>query len=69
MKRLEQHIGKVHTVLIDGFSKKSDMDFSGKSEHNITVVFPVNKAYKAGDYVEVKVERCTPATLIGRIED
>ncbi|HEY1061174.1 MAG TPA: tRNA (N6-isopentenyl adenosine(37)-C2)-methylthiotransferase MiaB [Daejeonella sp.] len=68
LKRLEQHIGKTHKVLIDGFSKKSDNDFSGKSEHNITVVFPVNKAYKAGDYVDVKIERCTPATLIGKIK-
>jgi len=68
LNRLEQHIGKTHKVLIDGFSKKSDKDFSGKSEHNITVVFPVNEAYKAGDYVDVEIERCTPATLIGRIK-
>lgn len=68
LKRLEQHIGKTHKVLIDGFSKKSDNDFSGKSEHNITVVFPVDNAYKAGDYVDVRIERCTPATLIGRIK-
>ncbi|MDO8994710.1 MAG: tRNA (N6-isopentenyl adenosine(37)-C2)-methylthiotransferase MiaB [Daejeonella sp.] len=69
LNRLQQHIGKTHKVLIDGFSKKSDKDFSGKSEHNITVVFPVNDAYKAGDYVDVKIERCTPATLIGKIKD
>jgi len=68
LKRLEQHIGKTHKVLIDGFSKKSDKDFSGKSEHNITVVFPVNEAYQAGDYVNVEIVRCTPATLIGRIK-
>jgi tRNA-2-methylthio-N6-dimethylallyladenosine synthase len=55
-------------VLIDGYSKKSDQDFSGKSEHNITVVFPVNDTKKAGDYVDVNIERCTPATLIGRIK-
>ena len=29
LHRLEQHIGKIHRVLIDGFSKKSDQDFSG----------------------------------------
>lgn len=68
LNRLEQHIGKTHKVLIDGLSKKSDKDFSGKSEHNITVVFPVNNGFKAGDYVDVKIERCTPATLIGRIK-
>lgn len=65
--RLQQHIGKTHRVLIDGFSKKSNKDFSGKSEHNITVVFPVNEQYQAGDYVNIKIERCTPATLIGQI--
>ena len=67
-KRLQHHIGKTHRVLIDGLSKKSDNDFSGKSEHNITVVFPVDKQYKPGDYVNVVIERCTPATLIGRIK-
>lgn len=66
-KRLQQHIGKTHRVLIDGFSKKSDKDFSGKSEHNITIVFPADTKYRAGDYVNVLVERCTPATLIGQI--
>jgi len=65
--RLEQHIGKTHRVLIDGFSKKSDQDFSGKTEHNITVVFPANENNKRGDYVNVEVVRCTPATLIGQI--
>jgi tRNA-2-methylthio-N6-dimethylallyladenosine synthase len=65
--RLEQHIGKTHRVLIDGFSKKSDKDFSGKSEHNITVVFPAIENNKPGDYVNVEIVRCTPATLIGQI--
>ena len=67
LNRLEQHIGKIHRVLIDGFSKKSDRDFSGKTEHNITVVFPANENNKRGDYVNVEVVRCTPATLIGQI--
>jgi tRNA-2-methylthio-N6-dimethylallyladenosine synthase len=67
LTRLEQHIGKTHRVLIDGFSKKSDQDFSGKTEHNITVVFPANENNKRGDYVNVEVVRCTPATLIGQI--
>ena len=66
-RRLLQHIGKTHRVLIDGLSKKSDMDFSGKSEYNITVIFPVRENHEPGDYVNVLIERCTPATLIGRI--
>ena len=67
LHRLEQHIGKIHRVLIDGFSKKSDQDFSGKTEHNITVVFPANENNKRGDYVNVAIVRCTPATLIGQL--
>ena len=67
LHRLEQHIGKIHRVLIDGFSKKSDQDFSGKTEHNITVVFPINENNMRGDYVNVAIVRCTPATLIGQI--
>jgi len=67
LNRLEQHIGKIHRVLIDGFSKKSDKDLAGKTEHNITVVFPSNENNKPGDYVNVEIVRCTPATLIGQI--
>ena len=67
LHRLEPHIGKIHRVLIDGFSKKSDQDFSGKTEHNITVVFPINENNMRGDYVNVAIVRCTPATLIGQI--
>lgn len=67
LNRLEQHIGKIHRVLIDGFSKKSDKDLAGKTEHNITVVFPANEINKPGEYVNVEIVRCTPATLIGQI--
>ncbi|MGB4399037.1 MAG: tRNA (N6-isopentenyl adenosine(37)-C2)-methylthiotransferase MiaB [Daejeonella sp.] len=65
--RLLKHIGKTYRVLIDGLSKKSDLDFSGKTEYNITVIFPVAGNYKPGDYVNVLIDRCTPATLIGKI--
>ncbi|WP_276348617.1 tRNA (N6-isopentenyl adenosine(37)-C2)-methylthiotransferase MiaB [Daejeonella sp. JGW-45] len=66
-KRLLKHLGKTYRVLIDGLSKKSDLDFSGKTEYNITVIFPVSGDHKPGDYVNVMIERCTPATLIGKI--
>jgi tRNA-2-methylthio-N6-dimethylallyladenosine synthase len=66
-KRLLKHIGNTYRVLIDGLSKKSDLDFSGRTEYNITVIFPVVDGYQPGDYVEVTIERCTPATLIGKI--
>lgn len=67
--RLGQRIGKTYRVLIEQLSKKSKLDFSGKSDQNTTVVFPVDSRFKIGDYVNVLIEKCTPATLIGRIVD
>ncbi|MEJ7692447.1 MiaB/RimO family radical SAM methylthiotransferase [Daejeonella sp.] len=66
-KRLLNHMGQTYRVLIDGLSKKSDLDFSGKTEYNITVIFPVTGNHKPGEYVNVLIDRCTPATLLGNI--
>ncbi|NEU08781.1 tRNA (N6-isopentenyl adenosine(37)-C2)-methylthiotransferase MiaB [Flavihumibacter sp. R14] len=67
--RMEERIGQTCKVLIERYSKKSDQDFSGKSDQNTTVVFNADSRYKPGDYVNVLIEKCTPATLIGRIVD
>ena len=66
-QRLQQQLGKVQKVLIEGFSKKSDKDYCGRSDQNAMVVFPVGENYKPGQYVNVLVERTTTATLIGRV--
>jgi len=63
-----QKVGKTLEVLIDGISKKSENEFVGRSSQNDTVVFP-RKNYKIGDFVNVKILRNTPATLIGEIVD
>jgi len=67
--RLQAQIGKVQKVLIEGFSKKSKNDYAGRSDQNAMVVFPVDERYKPGQYVNVLAERCTTATLMGRIID
>jgi tRNA-2-methylthio-N6-dimethylallyladenosine synthase len=67
--RLLAQIGKVQKVLIEGFSKKSKNDYAGRSDQNAMVVFPVDERYKPGQYVNVLAERCTTATLMGRIVD
>lgn len=66
-ERLLEQIGETQTVLIENFSKKSALDYSGRNDKNATVVFPVDERFKPGQYVQVLIERCTPATLIGRI--
>lgn len=59
-------VGKVMEVLIDGVSKKSDLDFRGRNSENHKVVFPRENA-TIGTYVNVLIEKCTSATLIGKI--
>lgn len=66
-ERLLELIGTTQKVLIEGFSKKSDKDYCGRSDQNAMVVFPVAEHYKPGQYVDVLVDRCTTATLIGRV--
>lgn len=67
--RIQNFVGKVHRVLIEGFSKRSDQDYCGRNDQNTMVVFPVDPRYKVGDYVNVLGESCTSATLIGSIVD
>ena len=67
--RLQEQIGKVQKVLIEGFSKKSANDYCGRNDQNAMVVFPVDERYKPGQYANVLAERSTTATLMGRIVD
>ena len=57
-------IGKVFEVLVEGTSKKSKEQLSGRNSQNKVVVFP-KENYKVGDYVQVKITDCTTATLVG----
>ncbi len=68
-QRLQEQLGKVQRVLIEGFSKKSNLDYCGRNDQNAMVVFPVHDDYKPGQYANVLVERTTTATLIGKIID
>jgi tRNA-2-methylthio-N6-dimethylallyladenosine synthase len=63
-KRLD--VGKVFDVLIEGSSKRSSEHLSGRTSQNKVVVFPAS-GHKKGDYVKVRIERCTSATLLGEI--
>ncbi len=66
LKSNQACIGKVMQVLIEGTSKKSDLDFSGRNSENCKVVFPKDNAI-IGTFVDVLIEKCTAATLIGKI--
>jgi len=61
----ESYIGKVVTVLVEGPSKKSDLDWMGRSDQNSVTIFPCEH-YKKGDLVNVLVERATTTAIIGK---
>ena len=63
--RTKQYIGKTVEVLIEKESKKSSSHWAGRNEQNTVVVFP-KKSHKIGDFVNVKINDCTSATLIGK---
>jgi len=68
LQKNREDIGKTVEVLIEGDSKKSTEDWRGRSSQNKVVVFPKgNHSYRKGDYVQVKVNDCTGATLLGTI--
>lgn len=59
-------IGTTHIVLIEGTSKKSELDGKGRNDQNKIVIFPIEN-YKKGQYVKVLIERATITSLIGKI--
>lgn len=65
-ERTKAMVGKVHRVLIEGPSKKSEADLCGRNSENTMVVFPKGD-YRSGQYVDVMVTDCTSVTLLGEV--
>ncbi len=61
---MEKMIGQTVEVLIEGNSKKSDVHWMGRTTQNAVVVFPKGSEH-VGDFVNIKIEDCTSATLLG----
>jgi tRNA-2-methylthio-N6-dimethylallyladenosine synthase len=57
-------VGQTVEVLVEGPSKKSAVDFCGRTDSNKMVVFPKN-GDAIGDYISVRIERVNSATLFG----
>lgn len=57
-------LGKIHRVLVEAQSKKNADEWMGRNEQNLKVIFP-RSTYAIGDYVDVRIERTTTASLIG----
>lgn len=57
-------VGRVHTVLVEGPSKRSDAQLCGRTDHNKMVVFD-RQAFQPGQYVRIRITGSTSATLFG----
>ncbi len=62
----KQDVGKTFEVLIEGPSRRSPENLSGRTSQNKVVVFPAENN-KAGDYVRVLINKSTSATLLGKV--
>ncbi|MDR1557560.1 MAG: tRNA (N6-isopentenyl adenosine(37)-C2)-methylthiotransferase MiaB [Tannerellaceae bacterium] len=57
-------VGNVFEVLIEGFSKRSREQLFGRTSQNKVVIFD-KKNYHVGEFVKVKINRASSATLFG----
>ena len=57
-------VGRVHEVLVENFSKRSQEHLSGRNSQNQVVIFPKGN-FQKGDYVNVLVHSSTASTLLG----
>jgi len=65
----KKDIGKVFEVLIEGNSKKSNLQWMGRNSQNKVMVFDKieNTQLQPGSFVHVLAESCTQGTLMGKI--
>lgn len=58
----QRDVGKTFRVLIEGTSKRSADQLYGRNSQNKVIIFPKGN-HQIGEYVDVTVSRCSPATL------
>ena len=66
-ERNQRFIKLTCPVLVDKSSKKSDEFWSGRTGENNVVVFP-KQNFSPGEIVDVTIDDCTSATLIGKVK-
>ncbi len=63
----QELLGGEEVVLVEGESRKSSEYFAGRTDTNKVTIFPASDSYKTGDYIKVKINRATSATLFGDV--
>ncbi|XP_059476604.1 mitochondrial tRNA methylthiotransferase CDK5RAP1 [Neocloeon triangulifer] len=73
----KSQIGRKQLILVEGTSRKSKLDYAGRNEANLKVIFPAEpipesvasvscREIKAGDYVVVEVRSANSQSLQGK---
>lgn len=62
----QKDVGNTFEVLVEGPSKRNPEEFCGRNSQNKMCVFP-REDVKKGQYVQVKINECTAATLKGTL--
>lgn len=60
-------IGAEQEILIEGKSRKSEDFLSGRTDTNKLTIIPASHGIEQGDYVKVKINRATSATLFADV--
>lgn len=66
----QKYIGRTVEVLVEGLSEKRGRQYIGRNSQNKVVLFePTATEIHPGDYVRVKVDRCSSVTLLGTLAE
>ncbi len=60
----QKMMGTIERILVEGPSRKSPLDFTGRTDGNKTVVFR-RSGEQRGEYIDVMIQRANSATLFG----
>ncbi len=63
----QQLVGMEEIILVEGVSRKSDNFLAGRTDTNKVAIVPLDEKIKTGDYVRIKINKATSATLFGDI--
>ncbi len=67
----KERVGRVYEVLVEGRSRKSDRELSGRTESGRMTVFPIAESMNSNDmigqFVNVEIVSSTSATLKGKL--
>ncbi|MFO7447031.1 MAG: tRNA (N6-isopentenyl adenosine(37)-C2)-methylthiotransferase MiaB [Ignavibacteriaceae bacterium] len=61
----QELVGKEEIILVEGLSRKSDQFLAGRTDTNKVVIIPFDEKIKEGNYIKIKINRASHATLFG----